>query len=104
MPTVLLAGTVTAKPKVQTFPAEGRPRCEVRLEVDDDLVTIFRIVGYDDQTAELETLLPGDSVAVQGKLEFELKDGHLTGIYVTALQVMALRKRSIHRLPGSKIV
>jgi hypothetical protein len=42
--------------------------------------------------AELETLLPGDSVAVQGQLQIELKDGRLTGLYIVAHQVMALRK------------
>ena len=29
---------------------------------------IERVIGFDDRTAELETLLPGDSVAIQGSL------------------------------------
>jgi hypothetical protein len=46
-----------------------------------------------------KTLSPGDSVAIQGSLEIESKAGRLTGLFVVALQVMALRKRSVNRLP-----
>jgi hypothetical protein len=94
MPLVLVAGTIVAKPKAEAFPAHGRPRCEVRIKVEDNTAAIFRIVGYDDQMAELELLSPGDSVAIQGRLEIESKDGRLAGLFVVASQVMALRKRS----------
>ena len=42
---------------------------------------------------------PGYSVAVQGSLEIESKDKKIVSLFVVALQVMALRKRSINRLP-----
>jgi hypothetical protein len=51
MPAVLLAGFVTAKPVVETFPTRGRPRCEVRVKVegqDDVRTTIFRVIGHDE--------------------------------------------------------
>jgi hypothetical protein len=97
MPLVLIAGTVAAQPKANAFPASGRPRCEIRVKVEGDTsVTLFRIVGYDDQMAELEILLPGDSVAIQGRLEVGTQDGRLAGLYVVALQVMALRTRSMN--------
>ena len=57
------------------------------------------VVGHDDAIPELEALVAGDSVAIQGSLEIESKAGRLTGIFVVALQVMPLRKRSINRLP-----
>jgi hypothetical protein len=95
VPLILVAGTILAK----IFPEHGRPRCEVRIKVEDGSAAIFRIVGYDDQIAELEILSPGDSVAIQGRLEIESKDGRLAGFFVVALQVMALRKRSPNRMP-----
>src|ERR1700730_6797342 len=68
---------------------------KLRVAIND----LNNLIGFDDQTDELETLLPGDSVAIQGRLEVESKAGRLTGLFVVALQVMALRKRSINRLP-----
>ena len=99
MPVVLVAGTVVSKPKAEMFPAQGRPRCEARIKVEDGSAAIFKIVGYDDQLTELELLSPGDAVSVQGKLEIETKNGRLTGLFVVALQVMALRQRSPNRTP-----
>src|ERR1700757_3974528 len=99
MPHILVAGVVAAKPKAQPFPATGRPRCELRLEVHDDAsMTVFRVLGFDDQTRELEMLLPGDSAAIQGQLQVELKDGRLTGMYIVAHQVLPLRQTK--RKPG----
>ncbi len=61
-------------------------------------LTVFRVIGFDGQIAQLETLMPGDSVAVQGRLEIESKDGKLSGLFVIAEQVLTLRKQSISRL------
>jgi Single-strand binding protein family len=81
MPLILIAGTVAAQPKALDFPANGRPRCEVRVKVEDDnSVMLYRVLGFDDQTAELETLLPGDSVAIQGRLVVETRDGRRISI------------------------
>ena len=72
----------------------------MRIRVDGDgSAVIYRVIGFDGQTEELETLSPGDSVAIQGRLEVESKDKRIVGLFVVALQVMALRKRSINRLP-----
>jgi hypothetical protein len=80
-------------------------RVECFRRIDDDMlapdgaVAVYKIVGHDEAMGELEALLPGDSVAVQGRLEIESKNGRLAGLFVVALQVMALRKRSVNRLP-----
>jgi hypothetical protein len=63
--------------------------------------TIFRAIGFDDRIAELETLLPGDSVAIQGSLEIESKDKKIVSLFIVALQVTALHTRSINRMPGA---
>jgi single-stranded DNA-binding protein len=56
---------------------------------------IFKVIAYDEQAiAALETLIHGDSIAVQGRLEIETRDGHLIGLFITALQVLTLRRRS----------
>jgi Single-strand binding protein family len=100
MPLILVAGTVVAQPRAEAFPERGRPRCEVRVRVDGDGNAVtYRVIGFDDQMAELETLFPGDSVAIQGRLEIESKEKKIVGIFVVALQVMALRQRSVNRLP-----
>jgi hypothetical protein len=100
MPLVLIAGTVADRPTSKPFPVNGRPRCEVRIRCQDDsCVTIYRVLGHDDQMAELEALLPGDCVCVQGRLEVEGKDGRLTGLFIVAEQILPLRRRSISRLP-----
>ena len=66
MPLILVAGTVVAQPRAEAFPERGRPRCEVRVRVDGDGNAVtYRVIGFDDQMAELETLFPGDSVAIQ---------------------------------------
>jgi hypothetical protein len=83
-----------------TFPANGRPRCEVRVRVEGEGTTaIYRVVAFEDQMDELATLLPGDCVAIQGRLEIESKDRKLVGIFVIACQILALKKRSPNRLP-----
>jgi hypothetical protein len=100
MPLILVAGVVIAKPVAEAFPDRGRPRCEVRIKVEGDgNAVIYRVIGFEEQTAELETLLPGDSVAIQGQLVLESRDQKIVSLFVVALQVMALRKRSINRLP-----
>jgi hypothetical protein len=43
------------------------------------------VVGHDDAIPQLEALVAGDSVAIQGSLEIESKAGRLTGIFVVAL-------------------
>ena len=64
------------QPKAIAFPSAGRPRVEALIEAEDHGgKLVYKIVAYDDQVAELETLLPGDSVAIQGRLEIETKDG-----------------------------
>jgi hypothetical protein len=57
---------------------------------------------FDEQMAELELLSPGDSVAVQGRLEIESKDGRLAGLFIVAEQIMPLRRRSINRMPAGR--
>jgi hypothetical protein len=94
MPSVLLAGVVVAQPKAEPFPERGRPRCEVRVKVEGNDTAVYRVVGHDDAIPALENLVAGDSVAIQGSLEIETKDGRLTGLFVIAGQVMALRRRS----------
>jgi hypothetical protein len=49
--------------------------------------------------AEAEVLAPGDSVAIQGQLLFLHKENRIVGLYIIAGQIMALRKRSVNRLP-----
>ena len=56
MPLILIAGTIVAKAKAEIFPTSDRPRCEVRIKVEGDgSAVIYRVIGFDDQTAELET-------------------------------------------------
>lgn len=60
MPHILLAGIVKAT-KTDLFPARGRPRCEVQLEVIDAAgdAAIYRVVAHDEVMPELATLAPG---------------------------------------------
>ena len=70
MPSILIAGTIVAKPKVELFPVSGRPRCEVRIRVEgEDTTAVYRVIGFEELMDELAALLPGDSVAVQGQLQ-----------------------------------
>jgi hypothetical protein len=49
----LVAGTIVASPKADNFPATGRPRCEVRVRVEDaGTATIYRVIGFGEQTEE----------------------------------------------------
>ena len=100
MPDILLAGIVVAQPKAENFPATGRPRCEVRVRAEGDgQAVIYRVVGFEEQTEELAVLAIGDAVSIQGRLQVVEKEKKIVGLFVIALQVMALRKRSINRLP-----
>jgi hypothetical protein len=95
LPLILIAGTVAGQPKAEPFPAKGRPRCELRLAVEDDnCVTLYRVVGFDEQMADLEVLVPGDGVCVQGTLRFEQKDKKIVDFFVVAGQIMPLRRKS----------
>jgi hypothetical protein len=97
MPLILLAGTVTAKPKIMDFPAAGRPRCEVRIEAEGSgQAVIFRVLAFDDLMPEAELLMPGDPVSICGTLQIESRNGQLAGIFVEAPQLVALRTRSHH--------
>jgi hypothetical protein len=78
MPLILLAGTVTAKPKIMDFPASGRPRIELRIEAEGDSGAIlFRVIAHDDLMAEAELLMPGDAVSICGSLQIESRNGQM---------------------------
>jgi hypothetical protein len=95
MPSVLLAGQVASKPKANPFPATGRPRVTIDVDVDGRR---FLVVGYNDTMAELEALVPGDSVSIQGALVIETgSNGAISGLHIEAAQTLALRKRSMNR-------
>ena len=100
MPHILIAGIVATAPKAENFPASGRPHCEVRIRAEGDgQAVIYRVVGFEEQSEELAMLAIGDAVSIQGALQVESKDGRLTGVYIMACQILALRRRSPNRLP-----
>jgi hypothetical protein len=43
MPLILVAGTIVAQPKAENFPERGRPRCEVRIRVEEATETRLSI-------------------------------------------------------------
>ena len=60
----------------------------------DGAMTFYRVIGFDEQMADLEMLAPGDGVCVQGMLQIEHKDKKIVDFFVVAGQVMPLRRRS----------
>ncbi|TPV99106.1 MAG: hypothetical protein USCAAHI_01437 [Beijerinckiaceae bacterium] len=61
MPHCLLAGIVSAAPKSNPFPSEGRPYASVVIDADNSL---YRVIAYDDTMPELESLQKGDERAL----------------------------------------
>jgi S1-C subfamily serine protease len=100
MPQILLAGLVTAAPKVENFPTKGKPRTEVRIRTEDGRPAVFRVIGFDEQSDELALLAVGDSVAVVGQLELESQDNRLVSVFIVARETMPLARRSRHRTGG----
>jgi hypothetical protein len=101
MPLILIAGVVASSPKSDPFPAQGRPHCTVHIKTAES-EGAWVVLGFDALASELEALLPGDAVAIQGNLSIEANGqaGHRTiRISVIAGQVMPLRRRSVNRLP-----
>lgn len=105
MPHVLLAGVLAEPPKIDRFPAgNSRPRAEALIKVEGNEDFLYRILAFNEMIDLIELLQSGDALSVQGQLQIELapaKKGRaaiLVGIFVTAMQITCLRKRSINAL------
>jgi hypothetical protein len=103
VPHILIAGVVESLPNAQPFPAQGRPRTDVKIRSEDSgRATLFLVRGFDEQADELGLLAIGDAVAIAGKLEIESKDGKV-GILVIANQTMPIVRRSRNRFGGGTL-